>query len=235
MLIYGRCDQVEHGGSFRCRWVAALASLLGIFLFALSAFGVTKTSPKRVLIIDSFGHDVAPFNALASAFRTTLRREIAEPLDINEASLDTARFMGPQEQGTFVDFLEKRFAGRKLDLVVPISFPALSFAGRYRERLLPEAPMLIAGIDQRRLRPEFLSGNTTVITKNVNLPRIVEDILQVLPETKNIVVMFGASPLEKFWLAECQREFQRFANRVSFTWFNELSCGSTSRASSAMS
>jgi hypothetical protein len=148
---------------------------------------------------------------------------LSEPVDIYEESLDMARFAEAEKEGPLVEFLQHRFAGRKLDLVAPISAPALSFAARYRERLFPKTPMLIIGTDQRRLRSEFLTSNTTVVSQNVNLPGIIEDILQVLPDTKNIVVVLGASPLEKFWLDECRQEFQPFIKRVSFTWFNDLS------------
>jgi signal transduction histidine kinase len=45
----------------------------------------------------------------------------------------------------------------------------------------------------------------------------------VLPETNNIVVVVGNSPLEKFWVGQLREAFQPFANRVAITWFNELS------------
>jgi signal transduction histidine kinase len=44
----------------------------------------------------------------------------------------------------------------------------------------------------------------------------------VLPETNNIVVIVGNAPIEKFWLGQLRKAFQSFANRVAFTWFNEL-------------
>ncbi|MFO1475592.1 MAG: sensor histidine kinase, partial [Verrucomicrobiota bacterium] len=39
----------------------------------------------------------------------------------------------------------------------------------------------------------------------------------------NIAVIFGDSPLEKFWVNECRREFKAFTNRISFSWLNDLS------------
>jgi hypothetical protein len=105
---------------------------------------------------------------------------------------------------------------------------------RHRKRLFPETPMLITATDQRRIRPEFLTTNTAVVPYNVNLPEIVEGILQVLPDTKNIVVVLGTSPLEKFWLGEFRREFQQFANRVSFTWFDDLSFEEMKRRAAAL-
>ena len=198
------------------------------------ALAATNVPAKRVLIIDSFGRDIGPFNAVAAAFRTTLTRELAEPVDVDEAPFDTARFAEPKQEALFVDFLQNRYGGRKLDLVVPINFPALSFVVRHRKRLFPETPMLITATDQRRIRPEFLTTNTAVVPYNVNVPRMVEAILQVLPDTKNIVVVLGNSPLEKFWLGEFRREFQRFTNRVSFTWFNDLSFEEMKRQAAAL-
>ena len=63
---------------------------------------------------------------------------------------------------------------------------------------------------------------------------MIEAILQVLPDTKNIVVVLGNSPLEKFWLGEFRREFQRFTDRVSFTWFNDLSFEEMKRQAAAL-
>ena len=205
------------------RLVLLVLSCALVFLVKPSALGATNARPRRVLILDSFGRDVAPFNTAAAAFRTTLARDLGEPVDIYEESLDMARFAEAEKEDPLVEFLENRFAGRQLDLVVPISAPAVNFAARHRERLFPNTPMVITGTDQRRLRPEYLTQNTTVVSQNVNLPAIIEDILQILPDTKNVVVVLGASSHEKFWVAETRREFQQFADRVNFTWLDDLS------------
>ena len=219
----------------KSKLVLAVLTLFAAEVFlALTALAATNVPAKRVLIIDSFGRDIGPFNAVAAAFRTTLTRELAEPVDVDEAPFDTARFAEPKQEANFVDFLQNHYGGRKLDLVVPINFPALSFVVRHRKRLFPETPMLITATDQRRIRPEFLTTNTAVVPYNVNVPRMVEAILQVLPDTKNIVVVLGNSPLEKFWLGEFRREFQRFTNRVSFTWFNDLSFEEMKRQAAAL-
>jgi PAS domain S-box-containing protein len=65
------------------------------------------------------------------------------------------------------------------------------------------------------------------VTQGANLPGIVEDILQMQPQTANIVVVFGASALENFWVSECRREFRFFTNRVAFTWITGLSLPQT--------
>lgn len=203
---------------FLRKWII----LILISLFAACTFAIAKT-PARVLILDSFGRDIAPFNAAVSSFRTSLARELGEPVDIYEASLDAARFAEPENEVPFVEFLRSRFENRQLDLVVPVGAPAVKFIAKYRDSLFPRTPIIYMGVDPRLVSPEFLKANATLMTQRVNLPGIVEDVLQMKPDTTNVVVVFGASPLEKFWVGECRREFQSFKNRVNFTWMNNFS------------
>jgi hypothetical protein len=51
----------------------------------------------------------------------------------------------------------------------------------------------------------------------------IENILQVLPDTKNVTVVVGASPIEEFWLEEIRKAVKPLANRITFTWTNDLS------------
>src|SRR5258705_13235786 len=99
--------------------VAVWVLLAGQVLPVPAALAAANNPPNRVAIIDSFGRSIAPFSAVSAAFRTTLARELAEPVVIDEAHFDTAPFADPNQEALFVDFLQRRFAGPKLDLVVP--------------------------------------------------------------------------------------------------------------------
>src|SRR6185503_16390410 len=92
-----------------------------------------------------------------------------------------------------------------------------------RDRLFPSAtPIIYTGMDQRRLPPGALQQNAAFVGASYDLPGAVEDILQLAPATTNIVIVIGATPLEQFWTEVLRREYGRFSNRVSFTWFNDL-------------
>jgi len=52
---------------------------------------------------------------------------------------------------------------------------------------------------------------------------MIDEILRLLPETRTIMVVVGASPVEQFWLQVMKREFRRFDGRLQFIWTNELS------------
>lgn len=208
---------------------------MGIGSLLISPFGsdvrsaevpvAAQTSqPKRVLIVHSFGSDSPPFTTHSSAFETALTQEIEGRVDLDEVSLDVARYATLDMEEAVVEFMRKRQVRWQPDLVVPIGSPAGIFVAKFRERLFPAAtPVIYVGMDKRRLPPGALENNATFVGESFQLPESVEDILQVAPATTNIAVVIGASPLERYWTDVLQREYQPFENRVSFTWFNNLS------------
>ena len=99
----------------------------------------------------------------------------------------------------------------------------MRFAAMHRERLFPGVPLLIVGVEERRLAPAFPGTNTAAVLDSTDLALVVENILQVLRGTREVVVVFGASPLERFWSNECRRVFARFEERVRFRWLENLS------------
>src|ERR1044072_9243318 len=94
---------------------------VGTWLLTMVALCASAAGPKRVLILDPFEGDVAPFSAVSSAFRSTLGREMGGQVDFYEVPLDLGRFAGPEGEGPLVTFMEGRLKNRRVDLVVPIA------------------------------------------------------------------------------------------------------------------
>ena len=112
---------------------------------------------------------------------------------------------------------------RPVDLIVAIGAPAAAFVQRYRQRLFPKTPMVFTAVEQRRVQYEKLTENDTVVAVAHDFPAAFENILRVLPLTKTIAVVNGASPNETFWLEEMRRELAPLAGRVELRWYNEMS------------
>jgi PAS domain S-box-containing protein len=176
---------------------------------------------KRVLIVHSFGSTAPPFTTHSTAFATALTQAMGKRVDLDEVSLDMARYAQPDMEETFVEFLLKRLTKWHPDVVVPVGSPAGRFVAKYRGRLFPQIPVIYTGMDRRTL-PAGPLKNATFVGESFNLAGLVDDILQLAPDTTNIAVVIGASPLERYWTAEFRRAFEPFTNRISFTWFNDL-------------
>ena len=68
-----------------------------------------------------------------------------------------------------------------------------------------------------------LTKYDTVVAASNDDPAFFENILHVLPLTTTIAIVVGASPSETWWRNEVAKSTARFADRVQFRWYNELS------------
>ena len=197
--------------------------MAGAFLILFAAHDTAFAEPRRVLLLHSFGPHFEPWSAVAGRYREELTKRLPKEIDLYEASLEMARSAQPPDERPLVDYLRALFADRNLDLAVAVGAPAARFFQKYRPQLFPSTPLLITAADQRTFSADALTSNDAAVPSTLDLPKLVENILQVLPETRNIAVVIGASPLERFWVESMRQAFQPFEGRVTFEWFNELS------------
>ncbi len=101
--------------------------------------------------------------------------------------------------------------------------PATRFVLRNRSQLFPSIPLLIASSDVSTFSDLTLTANETACATTYDPAVQIDAILQVLPNTTDIVVATGASATEQFWTDAFRRSFQRFSSRVRFHWFTDLS------------
>ena len=149
--------------------------VIGIVLLLCATVSAAASEPKRVLILDSFGRDFAPWNEYARDIREDVVRQSPEPIDLYEASLATARFAGDQQDGPFVDYLRALFADHQLDLVITIGGPAAGFVQRYRQQLFPSTPMLYTAVEQRRVSLAGLTTNDTAVAITIDFAGVLRE------------------------------------------------------------
>ncbi len=180
------------------------------------------TEPRHVLLLYSYEREFT-HTAFAGMFRPELTRSSAEPIDYVEIALQTAGESVRAPDDAIATRLAARFAGTRMDLVVAIGGPAAAFAQAHREQLFPTAPMLFAAVDRRFIEKGTMADNDTAVAVTHDPPQMIDNVLKLLPGTRTVVVVIGASQLEQFWLKEVQRTFKRFEGRLEFVWTNDWS------------
>ena len=194
---------------------------LALFLFA--ALDPILAQSKRVVLLHSFGQDFKPWSEYARTIRSELQRQSPWQLDITDHSLVTARSRNEDPEVPFVAYLSALFAEQQPDLIVCIGAPAAAFVQRHRPQLFANVPMVFTAVDERRVQFSALSKNDAVVPVRIDYRAAFENILQVLPDTENVTVVVGTSPIEQFWMGEIDKAVKPLKNRVSFTWTNNLS------------
>jgi signal transduction histidine kinase len=194
----------------------------------------SAAEPRRVLIVHAFGHAYSPWSDMAASFRAQLIKNTKEPIDLYEVSLDTARVQNKQDETPFVEYIHALLGDRKLDLIVPIGAPSAFFMQRNRQRLFPATPMLIVGADRRRIPDYSLTENDATVLLNLDLPAYLANILRIRPETTEVAVVVGNSPVERYWTSELRRDFEPLADHVKIEWFNDLTFDEMLKRAAAM-
>jgi signal transduction histidine kinase len=198
------------------------AALASVALLLLATIQAGAADAQRVLLLHAFGHPYSPWSDMAGSFRAELVKKSPAPIDLYEVALDTARVHGPEDEGPFVEYIRALLSGRKLDLIAPVGAPAAFFMQRHRAELFPTTPMLILGADLRRVPGATLASNEAAVLLDLDLPAYLDNVLRLLPETTDVAVVVGNSPVERYWTGQLRHDFEPFAERVKLTWFNDL-------------
>ena len=83
--------------------------------------------------------------------------------------------------------------------------------------------MVFTAVDERRVQYSVLTSMDAVVSLRINYLAAIENILRVLPDTKNVMVVVGVSPIEKFWKEAIAKETEPLANRITLSWTDHLS------------
>jgi hypothetical protein len=195
---------------------------VALLLLALLTPSAEAAAPRQVLLFHSFGPDLPPFSAFASAFRTELARLVPERVVFQEVSLNAEQTGPPEDERPFVEFLRARYGSSPPELIVTLGAPATHVYLRHRERLFRDVPLLVTAVEQRLGRRMDLGAGDFLVGVRTDMLRIVESILHVLPDTRTLGIIMGSSPLERFWLKQQQSDLAPLANRVTLLWLDGL-------------
>lgn len=191
-------------------------------LFLLATGVSAEAGPRRVLLLFSYEREFSHYT-FSRLFRPALARSSPDPIDFIEVTLQTVRGSRSEPEAAILDHLRGTLGNQPVDLVVPIGGPAVAFAQQHRAELFRETPVLFAAVDSRFIKPGALAPNETAVMVRNDPTLLLESMLRLLPDTRTVLMVIGASKLEQFWLEEVKRLFHPFEQRVTFIWTNQLS------------
>jgi hypothetical protein len=190
------------------QYICAVAGVFSCVLACFTCQVASATEPRRVLILR---YSVGYSDLLARNVRAELEQQSLGDLQIYDALFTTARVADESAIARYGDYLATLFPEQRLDLAVTIGSPAVYFFQRYGRQFFPSTHMLAVAQESRL--PSNLGQLETAAAVSLDLVGGVENILKVLPETTNVSVVIGNSPLEQYWLTKARIAFQPFAGR----------------------
>ena len=199
------------------------AATLGMLLAVSAATSQPQSTVKQVLLLQSLDRGNLTLDRFTGVFRVVLDQRAGKPVNVVQVVVGRTGFVGAPE-AAIVDYIRSLYADRAPpDLVMTVGGPAALFARRNRQRLFPDTPLLFGAMDQRYLRGAPLGENETAVAVVNDLPALIDDILRVLPETRQVFMVTGSGAIGRFMRPELDSGFARFQGRVSFIWSDQMS------------
>ena len=207
--------------------IRVAAFLVGALCLCLPASCFAQvSSPKRVLILYSFDNDQGIYSGFDRVLRSQLRVRVRGRLEFYTEYLDSIRFPAETHADEMVRLLKLKYAGKKPDLVIPVSYSALAFLTRDGKDIFPATPM-VALFNRRRLQDltQYIESNAgqsiTGVASSDDPASTLAFALQLQPDTRHVAVLVGSSPLEHYWLDQLQHDLGSFSAKVDLRFLTD--------------
>lgn len=214
-MVLGACRQAR----IRIFALLAVAGVLVCVYQPTRCSAQDLSSPKRVLILYSFNNDQGIYSGFDRVLRSQLRMRVKGGIEFYTEYLDLIRFPGETHSDEMVRLLKLKYAPKKPDLLIPVSYSALNFLTSKGEDIFPATPM-VALFNRRRLdnvreyAESHANQSITGVASTDDPASTAGLALQLQPNTKHVAVLVGSSPLEHYWLNQLQHDLGPYSAKV---------------------
>ena len=174
-----------------------------------------------VLLFDE-RHELPGLSALATEFVRELTSRSTDEIEVYVEGLDISRFGVASYQPLLRDFLQKKYSGKSIDVVVAVFESALDFLLTSGHSIFPGASIVFCGVDTSYLGSRELPSHVHGVTFKRQFAPTLEIALQLHPMTAKVVVVGGTSQFDERLLEAARRELRPYENRLSFSYLTTL-------------
>ncbi len=180
-------------------------------------------APKLVVVVYPNESDGAPGTYLVDrALRATFAGGAPGRVEVRNEYVDTSRLRDAGFKAAQTDLLKRKYAGRKVDVVVAGLASGLDFVLDHRAELFPGAPVVYVAVEERELRDRTIPADVVGMPVRRDLTGTLDLALHLHPGTRRVVVIAGAADYDRYWEGEARRAFAPYADRVEFEYLTGL-------------
>ena len=213
--------------SRRTRWlyglglIHAFALLVCIVAFPLLATSAETPSQKRVLALYWYGKDFYSNIEFDRGIQTALR---GVGVEYHAEYFEPNMFPGEGQAIALRDYLQRKYADRKIDVVIAMSAVSTDFVLKYRDSLFPDVPIVMHANSPAQLseRAAQTHSTTGVAPDNVHA-HTLETALRLHPDTEHVYVINGTIEQDKSIEALLKERFSGIQSKAEITYLTDLS------------
>jgi PAS domain S-box-containing protein len=199
--------------------VGACLLLMASAIHLSSARAVDGPS-QRVLLLYPYNETFPSSTLAGGAARKSLEQSLAGRIEIYSDFLDLARFPGEEFRHIRAKHLADKYARTRLDLVMALDVEALRFAAAHRDVFGPEVPIVFCCTSAESLASSTgaLPDKILGVVSDYDLRRTVELASKLQPEARRLVVVGGASDVDRRWETRARAQLAAYEGRFETTY-----------------
>src|SRR5262249_37777903 len=116
----------------------------------------------------------------------------------------------------------RKYADRKLDLIVAVSSRALRAALRNRTELFGRAPIVFVAVDRNAAGDIDLPAAVTGVWAPFGWAGTLGVAVPLHPEAGSVLARTGSSPGDRVWQAAARQQLERYQGRLGIRYLTDL-------------
>ena len=199
-----------------------VAAEIALFVTALvsGAASAPAQAPRTVLTIHWGPEDFTGASSTDAAIRKVLLSDDSAPVDYFAEYLESETFPPERASLALRDYIREKFGGRRIDVILANTTPALRFVLSYRDELFAGVPIVyVAGPLDATFRTVPLA---TGLISDVTFGETMELALKLHPSVRRVFVVARTANPEGY-TERVRTALQRFTSQVEITYISETS------------
>jgi len=198
-------------------------ALSALLLLWLSAEATTPGNLRTVVVLYPENAEGAPGSVLvSSSIRSTFAAGSSDQIQIRNEYLDLSRFQEAAQRRFLAEFLQRKYAGQKIDLVMAGLASSLDFVLQYRAEIFPGVPIVFIAVDKEEVESRTLPADVVGVPVKMDLVGTLEVALRLHSTTRRVYVIAGSSRFDRYWEGVARRTFRPYEERVEFVYLSGL-------------
>jgi hypothetical protein len=188
-------------------------------MILLPAGAAAQAPTRSVLIFSGSDPNYPGFSIITGTIVSTLRggwqSRVEVLYEVQEGLVEPPASPGSDEE--LASYLKRKYADRKLDLILPLQAP--------RRILLQKDPELFANVpkifyefeSEREAINRVVGPNITGVWVDLDLSKTLELALALHPDTRKVVIVSGNGAQDALKRERAQVEFRKYEKRAEFS------------------
>ena len=154
----------------------------------------SRPAPERAVLVLESAEPLRPAGlAMLGSLRKTLAA-LAPAAVVYVEAPDVIRFPGEAQTSIFKDYLVRRYAGRRIDVIVAVGDPMTDLLLSWQSTPWPRVPIVAAMVAPAVVARARHHGNVTGLTSDLDVGRTIDAAVALFPGTRRVALVSGGDP-----------------------------------------